>query len=125
MAQYNTTGIKTLKAGGALAAYRRVKLAADVLSYAGATEEAVGVTLEEAFAANDEIMVRLNSAQGTVKMTAGAAIVQGADVWGAANGKLAAAAGGGALRIGIAMEAAGADGDIIEVMAFNTGSATT
>jgi hypothetical protein len=53
---------------------------------------------------------------GTLEMVADDAISEGVDVYPAAGGKISATAAGGAL--GKAMEAATADGDIIEVLVY-------
>lgn len=53
---------------------------------------------------------------GTLEMVASGAIAEGADVFPAAAGKISATAAGGAL--GKAMEAATADGDIIEILVY-------
>lgn len=53
---------------------------------------------------------------GTVKAIAGAAITEGTYVKVDNNGKLAAGGGGGDRNWGIALEAATADGDVIEIL---------
>ena len=53
---------------------------------------------------------------GTLEMVASGVIAEGADVYPAAGGKISATAAGGAL--GKAIEAATADGDIIEVLVY-------
>lgn len=116
---------RAFTAGAAIGAWLRVKFTAGKLALAGATDVAVGVTTQASAADGDKINVRLLNAQGTIKMTAGAAIAQFAEVWAGANGKLAAAAGGGALRLGIALEAASGDGSVIEVLTYAHGGALT
>lgn len=105
-------------AGVAIAQFLRVKLVAGKLAISGAGVTDAGNDLGEitqaAFADGDVRAVRFRNSAGTRKMVAAGPIVQGADVFGAAGGKVDDAASGTA--IGIALEAASADGDIIEVM---------
>jgi hypothetical protein len=100
----------------ALAAYARVKLDTGVLVVAGAGEAAIGVTVAP-FAIGALATVRLFNGYGTAFMLAGAAVASGANVFGIAAGKIddAQPAAGGA-PIGVALEAATADGDVIEVL---------
>lgn len=123
MSQYVETATRTFIAGGALAAHIRVKLSSGKLAAAAANEEEIGTTERAAFADGDTISVRLRTAQGTVKMTAGGPITSGAAVNGAASGKIDDDAGAGSVKIGIALEAASGDGSIIEVLRHaNTGT---
>ena len=115
MSQYVVTPTKPFRAGGAIAANLRVKIASDVLAIAGITDQDIGVIESAAFASGDLRAVRLLSAQGTVKMVAAAAITMGANVYTAANGKVSVSASTAYPR-GIAMSAATADGDVIEVL---------
>ncbi len=106
--------------GAALVVSRRVKLASGVLQYAGAADKALGVLLTPTFAnANktsgyDDGTVCLETESGTRKMVAAGAIAVGADVWGAASGKINDIANG--VYVGKALEASTADGDVIEVL---------
>ena len=113
MTQQIDTGAKTFTASGTIARFDRVKFASDKVAVAGASDVDVGVATEAA-AADDVISVWLRTKQGTMKMKASAAIATGAEVEAAASGKIATKSSGTA--IGIALEAAGADGDIIEVL---------
>lgn len=122
MSQQINGAYKTLTAGAALGQYLRVKIASGVLALAGITDKDVGVMRQASFASGNVVAVRLASAQGTTKMVAAAAIVQGAEVYTAASGKVSVSAST-AFPIGIAMEAAGADGDVIEVMRTGFGTA--
>jgi hypothetical protein len=114
MSQANETPVKTLQAGVALKAHRLVHLSAGKLAYAAAdTEDTLGTTDREAFGADEYIGVRtLNEGGFSRKMVAVAAFAKGATLYQAANGKVDDS---GTIRVGIAMEAAGADGDIVEV----------
>lgn len=104
---------KTFLSGAALAQYRRVKLTAGKLAYAGTTDVEVGVMNEDAFAADEHRSVRLRTAEGTLKMIASEAITAGNAVYAGANGKVAAS---GTVLIGIALETVTTDGDVIEVL---------
>lgn len=113
---------RTFPVSSALAKNLRVKLASGVLAAAGINENDIGV-MEYPTVTGDEVgTVRLRSAPGTHQAIAAAAIVAGAMVYTAASGKVSVSASTAFLR-GIAMVAAGADGDIIEVMPLSTGTA--
>lgn len=112
--------IKTFTAGAALEAYRRVKLdGSGNVIYAGAGEECIGVTTDKV-ASGNMVAVALRSSGRSFKAVAAGAVTAGAVIYGAANGKVDDAASGTAQ--GTALEAATADGDVIEVL-FNNGAA--
>lgn len=125
----NESGWKTFYAGEALAAKRRVKIESGTVTtppevvYAGAGEDFIGVT-EYAVADGDLVAVRLNSSPGTYECTCDidSAIARGTVLYGAADGKVSDASSGTAQ--GIALEAAAADADIIEVAFWNVKSTT-
>ena len=94
--------------------YTRVKLSSGVLAVAGATDKELGV-LDRRAQANDYASVLLRTAAGTTPMIASEAISAGATVFTADAGKVGPSATG-AFQIGVALEAATADGDIIEVL---------
>jgi hypothetical protein len=102
---------KTLTSGEALATRRRIKFSASTAVYADAGESANGVT-EFAVADATPVACRLVNGPGTFEMTAAGAIAAGAIIFGAADGKVSLAPSG--QPIGIAIEAATADGDQIE-----------
>lgn len=112
MAQ-STNQFYTLIAGEALGDRVRVKLSGGKAVKAGATDRYVGITQGTAAADGDEIAVRLRNGLGTVEVTAAGAITAGNTCYDAANGKVAAT---GTQIFGIALEAATADGDQIEVL---------
>jgi len=115
MAQFSDTNTKTFEADEALLEFTRVKMDADgKITYADAADPFDGVVLSEAFAAGDMVAVKLRTGCGTHKMLAAGAITAGDTVFGAADGKIAATAGGEV--IGKALEAASGAGSIIEVM---------
>jgi len=111
MSQYVESACKADTAAAAIAQYLRVKTAG-ALAVAGATDAELG-TMEVAATAAGPATVRLRTAQGTCKMVASAAITANAYVYAAASGKIAST---GSLLIGRALEAATADGDVIEVL---------
>src|SRR5207253_400357 len=96
-----------------------VKIGSDidhVTPLTAATEMPLGVCTDEAGAAEDLVNVAvLGVTPGTVKMVANAAITAGATVYAAASGKVGAAATGICWKVGRALNAAGADLDIVEV----------
>lgn len=115
MSQYVETPTKTFTAGAAIGKHILVKLSSSKLAVAGATEQPIGTLEDESFADGDVRAVRLLSAQGTIKCVAGAAVAEAAVVYGIAAGKVDDVADSN-VRVGIALEAATADGDIIEVL---------
>lgn len=114
-------GRRTFIANGALGAHVRVKVTAasattpPQVEIAGAGEQHVGVT-EFAAADGAEVSVRLRTQSGTVEVVASEALAVGASLYGAAAGKVADTSSGTA--IGIALQAATADGDQIEMVDF-------
>ncbi len=107
-------------ADGAIAIHRIVKpgsAANDVSQAAAATDALTGVAQH---AAADNEVVRVAYA-GRVKVEAGAAYSDGALLTSDANGKAVAAApatGTNNRVIGYALEAASADGDLVEIMLY-------
>lgn len=112
MSQFVETNLKGLPAGGALGQYLRVT-GATALSLAGASTVELGTLENATFASGDLGQVRLRTANGTAKMVAAGAITAGAPVYAAASGKIASS---GTVFVGTALEAAGADNDVIEVL---------
>lgn len=115
--------IKTFIAGENLAAHRRVKVMTaspatttdpPEVVYADAGEDYIGVT-EYAATDGNEVACKLNNYPGTIEIecTVDSAIARGTVLYGAADGKISDASSGSAQ--GIAVEAAGASGDVIEV----------
>lgn len=117
MATFNLLGVSpsSVIAGGTIAQYRAVVLSAANTGTAGSaiTDSPIGASLNSAVTGE---LVGLQ-AFGDAKLTASAAIAVGAQVMvtAAGAGKVSTAAGATAKSIGIALEAAGADGDIIAV----------
>lgn len=124
MSQYFETPTRGFTAGAAIAQYLRVKLSSGKLAVAGA-EQDIGTIEEESFADGDVRAVRLLSTQGTHLAVAAGAVSAGAKVYGAAGGKVDDTQGTGAFLRGIALEAATADGDVIEILPLNGETAGT
>jgi hypothetical protein len=114
----NATGVLTLPKSGALGPYLRVILSGGVLALAGAEDRDLGTTKERYLASglgsSNFAAVVSRNVEGSVKMIASGAITQFAKVYGAASGKVSAAANGN--PIGIALVATTADGDELEVL---------
>lgn len=114
MSQYVEAAVRGFTASAAIGQHLRVYLtASNTLALAGANDYGIGTMEDAATAANEQVGVRLNSAQGTRKCVANGAITVGDPVYLSAAGKVGAS---GSARYGIALEAATADGDIIEVL---------
>ncbi|UIJ36884.1 DUF2190 family protein [Desulfobaculum bizertense] len=115
MATYNE-GIRAFPANTDLAQARRISLlASGKAGYAGADDSGEGYSIY-GVKAEDSVAVRLYSS-GTVEATAAGAFTVGAKVYAAAEGKVQAlpAKAGSYVCIGKAIEAATADGDIVEI----------
>lgn len=121
MTTENSSGWKTFQAtAAAIGQAIRVKVDSNgLISAAGATDAAIGVTVE-AVASSGYGTVKLFSAPGTFLMTAGAAIARGGTLYPLASGKVDDT---GTTSISmVALEAATADGDIIECAQMRVGS---
>jgi len=115
----------TLLTGAAVSAKRLVKLSDGTALHNTATEtdDPIGVA-DYAAASGERLAVRLLSEPGTLEITAAGVIPSNADVFAGADGKVSAlpAGAGNYKKIGIAMEAATADGDIIEILPYGLGT---
>ena len=100
------------EANAAIAQHARVKLSSGKLVVAVAVDPGMGTLEAESFAAGDIRTVRLRTAAGTQKFIAAGAIAQYAVIYAAAAGKVNDVVNGA--MVGLALEAAAADGDIIE-----------
>ena len=117
MSQYVDGQTKTFEADEAIAENLRVKLDSDgKVTVAGLADKEIGTAVTPAFAAGDNVTVRLRTAAGTHKMIAIEALAVGATVYTEANGKIQDTAASTSFQVGIALEAAAADGDVIEVL---------
>jgi hypothetical protein len=114
-------GIRSFTYNGAIGAKVRVKLTAasattpPQVEIAGAGEQHIGIT-EYAGADGDVCSVRLRTAPGTHEGIASEALAVGATLYAAASGKVKDTSDGTA--IGIALEEATANGDMIEFVDF-------
>jgi len=88
------------------------------VTQAGLAERGIGVCMTEAFATGDVINVALFSKAGTMKMIAKEALSSGVLVYSETDGKIQDTAQATSFLVGIALEAATADNDVIEVMPF-------
>lgn len=117
MSQFVDSNVKAFVADEAIPQFSRVKLDSDGrVTIAGLADREIGTATEAAFAAGDVIGVRLRTAAGTHKMIAVEALSAGALVYTEASGKVQDTAAATAFSVGHALEAATADGDIIEVL---------
>jgi len=121
MSQFIEASVIPETASGALGQYLRVKTPGAV-ALAGALDQSLG-TMNSPCTAAGPCSVRAKTALGTQKMIAAAAITAGSYVYGAASGKVSSVANSNVE--GIALEAASADGDIINVLAVNAPNANT
>ena len=117
----NTSGFKAFKTTAAAVGQGvRVKIdSAGLILVAGATDPAIGVTTEP-IAASSWGNVKLFSAPGTFVVQAKSAVTQGSPLYPAVEGKVDDT---GVTLLGlVALEAAAADGDLIEVARSLTGA---
>jgi len=113
MDKYHPNGNVTMTAGGAIAKGELVKFSSGkVVKTTAANEQAIGVALDSASADGDIVPVAiLGCYSGTVMVKAGGAITQGAQVSAAGTATSAATD----VIVGVALEAAAASGDMIEL----------
>lgn len=105
----------TLVAGEALEAFRRVKLdASGNVIYSDAGEAYLGFTKLKV-ASGEQVTVELKNEAKSFKMVAADSFAINAALYGAADGKVSDTAVGN--QIGTAIEAAGADLDVVEALA--------
>ena len=117
MSQYVDSNTRTFTADEAIAQHLRVKLDSDGrVTVAGLADKEVGTAMTAAYAAGDVITVKLRTGAGTHKMVAIEALAVGATVYTEANGKVQDTAAATSFQVGTALEAATADGDVIEVL---------
>ena len=122
-------GIKAFTVGtGGVTEGALVKLSSGtvVLNTATATDDPIGVSMDTKSAA-DVVAVQFLKSGGSYEMIAAGAITSGAVVYAAASGKVQAlpVTSGTYRQIGIALEAATADGGIIEVLPYGFNNTKT
>lgn len=115
MSQYNASGVKSFNADVAITVHQRVKLTATGVAVAGADEAAVGFAQANA-AIGEQVAVRLINSAGTFKAIASVAIAINDVLYGAADGKVTDIDGGSYTARYTALEAASADGAILEII---------
>ena len=117
MSQYVQGPTKSFAVSAAFAQFALVKLTstAGQVALNTGSDTPVGSTCEQTFAAGDMTAVRLVNAQGTHKVIGAAAFAAGATLYAAAGGKVDDS---GTVVVGQALEACGADGDIVEAVLY-------
>lgn len=116
MSQYVDSNTKAFTASGTIKQYARVTLVSGgTITEAGLAVKDIGTAMQPAVS-GETISVRLRTASGTHKMIAVEALAAGATLYTEAAGKVQDTAETTAFQIGTALEAATADGDIIEVL---------
>jgi hypothetical protein len=107
---------RTFIAGATISAYSRVNLSSGELAAAVLTDaDEVGYVTADCVD-QDAVSVVLRGASGTQTAIAAGAIAVGATVYTAAAGKIDDTAASTSYPRGIALEAAGTDGDYIEIL---------
>jgi hypothetical protein len=102
----------TMVAGAALAPFLRVKLSTGKVVVASGTDDELGTTAGRALAENDPIAVIPRGEGGVRYCVAAGSFAQFAQLYAAASGKVDDS---GTLTRGFALDASGADGDIVRV----------
>jgi hypothetical protein len=116
MSQYVDAQTKAFTAAGTIKQYARVVLGSGgTITEAGLAVKEIGTAMEPALT-GETIAVRLRTANGTHKMIAIEALAIGATLYTETDGKVQDTAQATSFQIGTALEAATADGDIIEVL---------
>lgn len=119
---YNNNEIVSFQAATDLTKYARVKIKNTAtktpeVEVAGAADIAIGYVNSEDCYAGDNVAIRLSSSPGIIMGLASEAFVRGAHLYAAASGKLTDTDAGGQTVVAIALNAATADGDYVEVIA--------
>lgn len=109
----------TFLPGESISANLRVKVSGSTIVTAGATDAAIGTVISAATTANLATVV-LSSEGEILPFVASAAITVGSEVYPAASGKVSSTTSGS--RIGRAVKAAAADGDIVQVLVLRSDS---
>jgi len=113
---------------GGVNGQRLVKLSSGTVVYctATATDDPIGATLGYA-AAGDPVAVKTLNDQGSLEVEAAGGIPLDADAFAAASGKISAlpAVAGTYRRVGKVLQAATADGDVVQILPYNDGKTVT
>lgn len=119
----NETGVKAFVTAARVERARRVKInSSGQVLHAGLAERADGVSLNEGDS-GDTITVALRNKPGTVKLTAAGGFAVGAELYSAAAGKVDDVSTSAGNKAFLALEAATADGDIVECLPLHAESA--
>lgn len=125
MSQQFDTGCVPMTADAAIAQYARVILEADGKCVtAGITQIGDGIAQTAALAAGDIIDVKLWNSAGTFKMIAEEALAVAAELYTQASGKVHDTGDATSFKFAKALEAATADGDIIECVLLHAAGVT-
>jgi hypothetical protein len=115
MSQQFDTGTRPFVADAAIPQFARVVFESDSrVVVAGLTEVGIGIAQTAAFAAGDVIAVKLWNSGGTFKMRVSEALAVGATLYTESDGEVQDTAQATSVPFAQALEAATADGDIIE-----------
>lgn len=121
MSQSDNSGFLSLPAGEAITQFMRVKKHTDgTAMIAGLAEKDIGTALETV-ATGAYVAIKLRTAAGTHKVIAKEALAIGATLYTEAGGKVQDTAEATSFQWGTALEAATADGDIIEALVNSHG----
>lgn len=115
MSQFDDSGYKTFMAGEALTKGVLVFFSSGNVIMTDKAEQPIGVVRNVA-ASGAQVTVALLSKAGTIQCKAAGAFSQGAVVYGQDDGTIDDVATSSQIQIGVALEAATAAGDIIEVL---------
>lgn len=125
MSQQFDSGCVPMVADEAIAKYARVILESDGKCVtAGLTEIGDGIAQKEAFASGDVIDVKLWNSGGTFKMIASEALAAAAVLYTESDGEVQDTAASTSFKFAKALEAATADGDIIECVLLHAAGVT-
>lgn len=119
MAIETREAVKGFSATAAIEQYRLLRLTAGsgtAVEHCGAEDEPIGISDQDDVAVGEFVSVRLLSDAGTAKVQAAGAIAIGDRVYPAANGQIDDVTTANGKSIGVALEAATAANDIIEVL---------
>lgn len=122
MSQYVDTNTRTFTASAAITQYSLVTFAnTGKVAATGLAERPIGVAMRAALADGDEIPVKLLNGSGSFKGIAKEALALAATLYTEAGGKLQDTAEATSLPVGIALEAATAENDVIEFLPLHYG----
>jgi len=112
MSQFNDTNYGTVTLSATVPMFGRVTAAG---ALAGATDQDVGVAMK-AGVSGDKVAVAWINKCGTHKAIAASSATVGSKMYTAASGKVNDVQATGAFLRGLLLEAASADGDIVEIL---------